>query len=173
VSENAQEIGANDEETIEEIALKAEEADEENFEAKYNEAQDRYLRTYAEFENVKKRLEKEKYQAIDYASEGFAKDLLPVIDALEMALKIDEVDHFEQLKEGVDLTKAALIKAFEKHGVLPVAHENGFDPSLHEAIMRADDEALEENAVAQVLQQGWRYKERLLRPSLVSVNKRS
>ncbi|MDR2152213.1 MAG: nucleotide exchange factor GrpE [Helicobacteraceae bacterium] len=145
----------------------------EDFEAKYNEAQDRYLRAYAEFENIKKRLEKEKYQAIDYASEGFAKDLLPVIDALEMALKIDQSDHFEQLKEGVNLTKAALIKAFEKHGVLPVTHENGFDPALHEAIMQVNDETLEENAIAQALQQGWRYKERLLRPSLVSVNKRS
>jgi molecular chaperone GrpE len=146
---------------------------QEDFEAKYNEAQDRYLRAYAEFENIKKRLEREKYQAIDYASEGFAKDLLPVIDALEMALKINETDHFAQLKEGVNLTKTALIKAFEKHGVLPVAHDRGFDPALHEAITQANDEALEDDAIAQVLQQGWRYKERLLRPSLVSVNKRS
>ena len=118
-------------------------------------------------------MEKEKYQAIDYASERFAKDLLPVIDALDLALKIDQNDHFEQLKEGVNLIKTALIKAFEKHGVLPVTHEEGFDPALHEAIMQANDEALEENAIAQVLQQGWRYKERFLRPSLGSVNKRS
>ncbi|MDR0747202.1 MAG: nucleotide exchange factor GrpE [Helicobacteraceae bacterium] len=143
-----------------------------DFEAKYKEAEDRYLRAYAEFENIKKRLEKEKYQAIDYASEGFAKDLLPVIDALEMALRIDEADHFEQLKEGVNLTKTALIKAFEKHGVLPVTHENGFDPALHEAIMQVADESLEDNAIAQIMQQGYRYKERILRPSLVSVNKK-
>jgi molecular chaperone GrpE len=161
-------VGGDQEETD-----AAQTAGEGDFEAKYNEAQDRYLRAYAEFENIKRRLEKEKYQAIDYAIEGFAKDLLPVIDALEMALKIDEADHFAQLKEGVDLTKTALIKAFEKHGVAPVAHDQGFDPSLHEAIMQANDEALEENAIAQTLQQGWRYKERLLRPSLVSVNKRS
>ncbi|MDR1912294.1 MAG: nucleotide exchange factor GrpE [Helicobacteraceae bacterium] len=163
--ENAREETQN--ETIETLEIK------EDFEAKYKEAQDRYLRTYAEFENIKKRLEKEKYQAIDYASEGFAKDLLPVIDALEMALKIEEGDHFAQLKEGVDLTKSALIKAFEKHGISAVSHDSGFDPNLHEAIMQSSDEALDENAIAQVLQQGWRYKERLLRPSLVSVNKRS
>jgi molecular chaperone GrpE len=166
------ELAAADD-TAQPIGEGANEAEKEDFEGKYIEAQDRYLRAYAEFENIKKRLEKEKYQAIDYASEAFAKDLLPVIDALEMALKIDDVDHFAQLKEGVDLTKAALIKAFEKHGISSVSQEEGFDPRFHEAIMQTNDEALEENAIAQVLQQGWRYKERLLRPSLVSVNKKS
>ena len=146
--------------------------DQVDYEAKYRESEDRYLRAYAEFENIKKRLEKEKYQAIDYASEQFAKDLLPVIDALEMALKSDDQSHYEQLKEGVNITKAALLKAFEKHGVSPVTHENGFDPNLHEAIMQVADDALEENAVASVLQQGYRYKERILRPSLVSVCKK-
>ena len=143
-----------------------------DYEAKYRESEDRYLRAYAEFENIKKRLEKEKYQAIDYASEQFAKDLLPVIDALEMALKSDDQSHYEQLKEGVNITKAALLKAFEKHGVSPVTHENGFDPNLHEAIMQVADDALDENAIASVLQQGYRYKERILRPSLVSVCKK-
>ncbi|GHV59325.1 protein GrpE [Campylobacterota bacterium] len=143
-----------------------------DYEAKYKESEDRYLRAYAEFENIKKRLEKEKYQAIDYASEQFAKDLLPVIDALEMALKSDDQSHYDQLKEGVNITKAALLKAFEKHGISVVPHESGFDPNQHEAIMQVADDSLEENAIAAVLQQGYRYKERILRPSLVSVCKK-
>ncbi|MDR2904799.1 MAG: nucleotide exchange factor GrpE [Helicobacteraceae bacterium] len=140
--------------------------------AKLKEAEDKYIRAYAEFENIKKRLEKEKYQAIDYASEQFAKDLLGAIDALDMALKIEDADHFEQMKEGVVLTRANLLKTFEKHGISAITHDQGFDPNLHEAIMQANDENLDENAIAMVLQQGYKYKDRILRPSLVSVNKR-
>ena len=89
-----------------------------------------------------------------------------------MALTIDDQSHYEQLKEGVNLTKTALLKAFEKHGISPVTHENGFDPNIHEAIMQVSSDTLEENAIAQVMQQGYRYKERTMRPSLVSVSKK-
>ncbi|GHV01471.1 protein GrpE [Campylobacterota bacterium] len=147
-------------------------ADDGDLKEQLKASEERFVRAYAEFENIKKRLEKEKYQAIDYASEQFAKDLLPVMDALEMALKIEDQSHYEQLKEGVNLTKSALLKAFEKHGISPVTHENGFDPNIHEAIMQVSSDTLEENAIAQVMQQGYRYKERTLRPSLVSVSKK-
>ncbi|MGE4294369.1 MAG: nucleotide exchange factor GrpE [Campylobacterales bacterium] len=145
---------------------------QEDCETKLKEAEDRYLRAYAEFENIKKRLEREKYQAIDYASEQFAKDLLPVMDALEMALKIDDPGQFDKLKEGVGLTRSNLLKAYEKHGISAVGHDEGFDPNVHEAIMQAASDEHEENAIVQVLQQGYRYKERVLRPSLVSVCKK-
>jgi molecular chaperone GrpE len=145
---------------------------ETDWETKCQEAEDRYLRAYAEFENIKRRLEKEKYQAIDYASEQFAKDLLPVADALDLALQIDDPEQFEKLKEGLTLTRDNLIKAFEKHGVGAVAHEEGFDPNCHEAIMQVESEDHEENDIVQILQPGYRYKERILRPSLVSVCKK-
>ncbi len=144
----------------------------DDWETKCKEAEDRYLRAYAEFENIKRRLEKEKYQAIDYASEQFAKDLLPVADALDLALQIDDPEQFEKLKEGLTLTRDNLIKAFEKHGVDAVAHEGGFDPNCHEAIMQVESETHEENDIVQILQPGYRYKERILRPSLVSVCKK-
>ena len=146
--------------------------EENDCETKLKEAEDRYLRAYAEFENIKKRLEREKYQAIDYASEQFAKDLLPVMDALEMALKIDDPAQFDQLKEGVALTRTNLLKAYEKHGISAVGHEAGFDPNVHEAIMQVASDDHDEDAIVQVMQQGYRYKERVLRPSLVSVCKK-
>ena len=145
---------------------------EESCEEKLKAAEDKYLRAYADFENIKKRLEREKYTAIDYASEKFAKDLLPVIDALEMALQIDDKEQFDKVKEGVQLTLNNLLDAFSKHDIQPVTHEEGFDPNLHEAVMQVSDEAHDDNAVVQVMQKGYKYKERILRPSLVSINKK-
>lgn len=135
-------------------------------------AEDKYLRAYADFENIKKRLEREKYTAIDYASEKFAKDLLPVIDALEMALQIDDKEQFDKVKEGVQLTLNNLLDAFGKHDIQPVTHDEGFDPNMHEAVMQVSEEDKDDNAVVQVMQKGYKYKERILRPSLVSINKK-
>jgi len=135
-------------------------------------AEDKYLRAYAEFENIKKRLEREKYTAIDYASEKFAKDLLPVVDALEMALLIDDKEQFDKVKEGVQLTLNNLMDAFGKHDIKPVEHDEGFDPNFHEAVMQVSSDEHDDNAVVQVMQKGYKYKERILRPSLVSINKK-
>ena len=91
-------------------------------EEKLKESEDKYYRVHADFENVKKRLEKEKYQAIDYASEKFAKDLLTSIDTLEMALASSHADLSAEellvkLKEGIDLTIKNFNTAFEKHDI--------------------------------------------------------
>jgi len=158
---------APQEETSEEAAA-AEPSCEELLKA----AEEKYLRTYADFENIKKRLEKEKYTAIDYASEKFAKDLLPVIDALEMALQIDDKEQFDKVKEGVQLTLNNLLDVFAKHDIKPVEHEEGFDPNIHEAVMQVASDEHDDNAVVMVMQKGYKYKERVLRPSLVSINKK-
>jgi len=158
-------------ETLESEAAQSEEAAAEpTCEEKLKELEDRYLRTHAEFENIKKRLEKEKYSAIEYASEKFAKDLLPTLDALEAALKTDDKEQFDQLREGVQLTLDGLVKTFKKHGIEPVSHEAGFDPNIHEAVMQLPSEEHESGAIVQVMQQGYIYKERTLRPSLVSIS---
>lgn len=134
--------------------------------------EDRYLRVHADFENIKKRMEREKLQAVDFANESFARDLLAVMDTLEMALKTDDPNQFEQFKEGVKLTRDNLSKVFEKHGIKPVTHEEGFDPHYHEAVMQAASEEHAENDIVQVLQQGFVYKDRVLRPSMVSICKK-
>jgi molecular chaperone GrpE len=168
----------NIEETEEEASAEATEEEAETTpaeatcEEKLKEAEEKYLRAYADFENIKKRLEKEKYTAIDYASEKFAKDLLPVIDALEMALQIDDKEQFDKVKEGVQLTLNNLLDVFGKHNIKPVEHDEGFDPNVHEAVMQVSEEDKEDNAVVQVMQKGYKFKERVLRPSLVSINKK-
>ncbi len=144
-------------------------------EAQVKEAEDKYFRVHADFENIKKRLEKEKYQAIDYASEKFAKDLLSPIDTLEMALAAEEAadlpaeELLTKLKEGVELTIKNFYTAFEKHDITIIESEGVFDPNFHNAIMQVDSEDKNSGEIVQVMQKGYMFKDRLLRPSMVSI----
>ena len=162
----------------EEVQEEVEELSEvEILEKKLSECEDKYLREYAEFDNIKKRMEKEKFQAIGYAHEQFARDLLSVIDALDNASAStqsqEEVtpEMFAQLKEGIELTISQFAKVFEKHGVELVTMENGFDPNFHEAVMKVDSPEHKEGEVVQVLQKGYKIKDRLLRSAMVSIAK--
>lgn len=145
-------------------------------EAKLKETEEKYLRVHADFENIKKRLEKEKYQAIDYASEKFAKDLLSPIDTLEMALAAEEAasnlsteDLLAKLKEGVELTIKNFYTAFDKHNITVVETDGEFDPNFHNAIMQVDSEDKQTGEIVQVMQKGYMLKDRLLRPAMVSI----
>lgn len=160
------------EETAEPEVGKEEGAREEpSLEEKLQECEDRYLRVHADFENIKRRMEKEKNQAIAWANESFASDLLTVIDSLDMAIQIDDKEAFEKLKEGVELTKDNLVKTFEKHGIKEISTGEGFDPNLHEAVMQVDSEEHEANQIVQVLQKGYLCKEKVIRPTMVSISK--
>ncbi|WP_321469689.1 nucleotide exchange factor GrpE [Halarcobacter sp.] len=144
-------------------------------EAKLKESEDKYFRVHADFENIKKRLEKEKYQAIDYASEKFAKDLLAPIDTLEMALAAEEAadlpaeELLAKLKEGVELTIKNFYAAFEKHDISIIETDGEFDPNFHDAVMQVDSPEHESGQIVQVMQKGYKFKDRLLRASMVSI----
>ena len=156
----------------EEFKLKMESLVEEA-NKKATEANDKYLRTHADFENIKKRLEREKYSAIDYASEKFAKDLLAPIDALQMAIlstnaDIPAEDLVEKLKEGIELTVKAFNKAFEKHDITEVEYDE-FNPDFHNAVQKVDSDEVESGNIVMVMQKGYLFKDRLLREAMVSV----
>ena len=142
-------------------------------------SEEKYLRVHADFDNIKKRLEKEKYKAIDYASEKFAKDLLASIDSLEIAISSsnnDELDSNEllnKLKEGLDLTLKNFKTVFEKHDISVVETDISFYPEFHEAIMQVEDESKKDGDIVQVMQKGYTLKDRLLRPAMVSICKKS
>jgi molecular chaperone GrpE len=142
-------------------------------EAKAKEAEDKFLRTHADFENIKKRLEREKYSAIDYASEKFAKDMLSTIDTLDMALSSAAIDApaeelLGKLNEGIELTLKKFVETFEKHDITVVDTEE-FNPEFHNAVMQVDSDEHESGQIVQVMQKGYMFKERLLRPAMVSV----
>jgi molecular chaperone GrpE len=150
----------------------------EELRASLKACEDKYLRTHADFENSKRLLAKDKAAAVSYANEGFANDMLSVVDSFESALaSIDAIeteessDVLEKIKEGLELTYGQLTKVLEKNGIKAVDCECEFNPDLHQAIMQVEDEEKESGHIVQVLQKGYTIKDRLLRPAMVSTAK--
>ena len=136
------------------------------------EMKDKYVRANAEFDNIKKRLEKEKASALAYANEGFARDLLDVLDALEAAANVEAQDDASaKIKEGVENTLSLLLSRLAKHGIKPIEQHKDFDPNLHEAMMNVQSPHHASSAIVDVYQKGYLMGERVLRPSKVSVAK--
>ena len=171
-TENTEEV----EEAVVEEAVVEEAVPEENEEAKKladAEAKaadylDKWQRLMAEFDNYRKRSDKEKADSYDYAVSNTIAELLPVIDNFERALKVESTD--KSLFAGVEMIYKQIIGLLEKMHVTPIeAVGKEFDPNLHNAIMHIDDEALGENIVAEELQKGYLYKEKVIRHSLVKV----
>ena len=139
---------------------------------------DKYLRAHADFENSKRRLEKDKANAVSYANESFAKDILAVMDSFENALasmKSADEDNasevLDNMKEGVNLTYEQLKKILEKNSIKEVDCSGEFDPEVHQAIMQVESDEHEVGDVVQVMQKGYTIKERILRPAMVSTCK--
>ncbi|EGK7513804.1 nucleotide exchange factor GrpE [Campylobacter lari] len=144
----------------------------EKLQAEYNELKDTYLRANAEFENIKKRMEKEKISATIYANESFAKDLLDVVDALEAAINVEANDELSlKIKEGVQNTLDLLLKKLEKHMVKVIEADGEFDPNLHEAMFHVESADYESNHIVQLLQKGYMMNDRVIRSAKVSVAK--
>ncbi len=174
--EQDQPMASKEGEEIETNSDDEEGSEVEELKAKVAELEDKYLREHADFENIKKRMEKEKTQAIAYAHESFARDLLSVIDSLDSAISsIDSSDEevtsekFEKLKEGIELTIDQFAKVFSKHGIELIDMEDGFDPNFHEAVMRVDSDDHNEGEIVMVLQKGYKVRDRVLRPAMVSI----
>jgi molecular chaperone GrpE len=165
-----------------EEAFDPETADGETLLAKYrelegelSEAQERVLRTAADAENFKKRLQREKEEQTRYANESFMRDLLPVIDNLERALEHSETGADEGgLLEGLNMTLKGFLDTLARFGCTPVETAGKpFDPNFHEAVSQEESADHEPNTVLTELQKGYMFKERLLRPAMVLVSKRT
>lgn len=177
---NEEETQSKPQEEQEEI-LKEDEKKNNPLEEAQNEAKEykeKYLRAHADFENMKKRLEKDKQNAIIYANEGFAKDMLSVIDSFEQALhSIDGADEehkaeiLDKMKEGVKLTYEQLKKTLEKNHIKEVVCTTEFDPECHQAIMQVESNEHKSGQIVQIMQKGYKIKDRLLRPAMVSTSK--
>jgi molecular chaperone GrpE len=134
---------------------------------------DQYLdalqRLKAEFDNFRKRAQRDQADLISRASERLVKQLLPVVDDLERALEAAAAHEEAQLEEGVRLVHRALADALAKEGLVEVETEGAFDPHTQEALLSQPSEA-DEGTVIQVLQKGYRMGERVLRPARVVVS---
>ncbi len=129
---------------------------------------DRYQRAQAEFDNLRKRLVREKDEAVNYAAMETIRSLLPVADDFERALATEGLD--EEVRKGLDLVYKAMFDVFTRAGLAPVEEEGQFDPNLHHAVDKQPVESEDDDQkVLEVYQRGYRFKERLLRPAVVKV----
>jgi molecular chaperone GrpE len=148
----------------------------EHLEAKEKEANDyhdRYLRQVAELENFKRRINREKDEAIRFANETLVKDLLPVMDNLERAVAHAKGGgNGRPLVEGVEMVLRGLFDVLAKHGVVQIsAIGQPFDPEKHEAMAQVESATYQPNTVVDEYHKGYLLRDRLLRPSAVSVAK--
>lgn len=169
------------EETQEEVELSPEEqcqADLAEAKAALAEAEEKVLRIHADFDNSKRRLEKDKANAVAFANESFAGDMLSILDSFESAFaSIDQIDTDDaaealgKIKEGLELTYNQTLSVLKKHGVEEVPHEGEFDPEVHQAILQVESDEHDAGQVVQVMQKGYKMKDRTLRAAMVSTAK--
>ena len=173
VEDNNQAAAEQEAEEKEEVELTPED--------KIKELEDKLARTFAEMENQRRRLEKEKEDAFEYGGTSFAREALNLIDNLERSKKILEND--EKLKntealnktlEHLDIINKDLISIFTKNNIKPIDCLNKkLDPNFHQAMMEIEDDQKEPGTIIQEIQKGFMIKDRLLRPSLVGVSKKT
>jgi molecular chaperone GrpE len=143
------------------------------FKEKFEEMQDKYMRQLAEFENFRKRTDKEKAQMFDQGASNVLEKILPVIDNFERGLAaVPEEEKGSAFADGMNMIYKQLMKQIEDLGVTPIeAVGKEFDPNFHNAVMQVDSEEVEEGFVAQELQKGYMYHDTVLRHSMVAVAK--
>ena len=162
-------------------SVATDEVKEITLEEKILELEDKVARAFAEMENQRRRFEKEKEDAFDYGGFSFAKEALNLIDNLERSKQILESDEVlkdtEALKktlEHFEIISKDMISIFSKNGITPVISiGKKLDPNQHQAMMEIDDDQKEPGTIIQEIQKGFMMKDRLLRPSLVGVSKKT
>ena len=169
-------------ETKEEIQNnnKVEKKKEETAEDKLIIVQDKLLRTMAEMENQRRRFEKEKQEAFEFGGFNFASESLSLLDNIDRAIMSFRNDEnlknnkdLNKIIDGIEVVKKDLVSIFKKNGIESIECINKkFDPNFHQAMLEVEDNTKEPGTVVQEIQKGYMMKDRLLRPSLVSVTKK-
>lgn len=163
----------NREQVIEKLKeeLKNQEKELAQLRNQFEELKDKFLRSLAELDNVRKRTEREKEEYFQYALIDLFREILPIIDNFERALKTpeDETDG-KTFKEGVELIYRMLMNLLRKYGVRPIEiTDKKFDPALHHALVSEESEEVSEPEIKEELQKGYLIHNRLLRPTMVKV----
>lgn len=141
-------------------------------EAKLAEEEDRYLRLRADFDNMRRRHQLDNEAAVKYRSQNLLTDLLPVMDNFERALQVEvSSEDAVSLYKGIEMVYNSLLEATKKEGLelIPAVGEV-FDPNVHQAVMQEQDAEKESGIILKELQKGYKLKDRVIRPSMVSVN---
>lgn len=160
------------ENTEEKPAQEGEQDPMAELQGKLEEAENRYLRLQADFDNFRRRSRIELEASAKYRAQNIISDLLPAIDNFERALKMDvDNEQAKSLKQGVEMVYRSLLDALKNEGVEVIeAVGKEFDPHLHQAVMQAEDENFGPNIVVEEFQKGYMLKDRIIRPAMVKVN---
>jgi len=181
VNSSEEKVDNNNQADAEQAVEEKKEEVELTSEDKIKELEDKLARTFAEMENQRRRFEKEKEDAFEYGGTSFAREALNLIDNLERSKQVLEND--EKLKntealnktlEHLDIINKDLISIFTKNNIKPIDCLNKkLDPNFHQAMMEIEDDQKEPGTIIQEIQKGFMIKDRLLRPSLVGVSKKT
>ena len=169
---------SDNEDSVNVIMLSAEEYEQlKNAKAESDEKQKQMLYKMAEYDNLKKRADREKKDFLKYANESLVKDLVPVLDSIDQAVgaaqeaEIETAEGFTALREGVELIQKQLLGSLEKRGVSVIDTEGEiFDPQKHEAVSMAPSDDIPQNNIIQAFQKGYTLHDRVIRPSMVVVS---
>ena len=162
-------------------AHKAEPSKKETVEEKLKIVEEKLLRTLAEMENQRRRFEKERQEAFEFGGFNFARESLSLLDNIDRAIisfKNDDTlkdnsKNLEKIIEGIEIVKKDLISIFKKNNIENINCMNKkFDPNFHQAMLEVEDNTKEAGTIVQEIQKGYMMKDRLLRPTLVSVTKK-
>lgn len=167
---NLSEVSSDDNVPVETVEgkLAAVTADRDRLAAEKADLQDRLLRTRAEFENARRRAERERSDFLQFASMDLVREILPVLDDFERALKVETADR--DYAKGVELIYQRLFETLRKMGLEPIETEGKqFDPNQHQAVERVPSEEAEDQAIVGEFQRGYHFKSKLLRPAMVRV----
>ena len=154
---------------------------EESVEEKLKSTQEKLLRTMAEMENQRKKFEKEKEEAFEFGGFNFARESLSLLDNIDRAITSFKNDEnlkdnkdLSKIIDGIDVIKKDLISIFKRNGIVSIECINKkFDPNFHQAMLEIENNTKESGIVIQEIQKGYMMKDRLLRPSLVGVTKKT
>ena len=150
------------------LLLEAIAAERDRLEQENNDLNQRVLRLAAEFDNFRKRTDREKSEMAEYGAEGAVRAMLPILDDFERAVKVETAE--SEYTRGMNLIHQRMVEALAKLGLEPIdADGKPFDPNLHNAIDRVESAEIEEDTVASVYQRGYTFKGRLLRAAMVRV----
>ena len=160
-----------DEKELNKVNKEREDAKEEEYKKKIDDLNDRLMRQMAEFDNFRKRTEKEKSQMFDFGAKGIIEKILPVIDNFERGLDgLSDEEKNGAFAQGIDKIYKQLMQSLTDAGVTVIeAVGKEFNPEIHNAVMHGEDDSLGENIVSEELQKGYMYKESVVRPSMVKV----
>jgi molecular chaperone GrpE len=181
VNSSEEKVDDNNQADTQQAAEEKKEEIELTPEDKIKELEDKLARTYAEMENQRRRFEKEKEDAFEYGGTSFAREALNLIDNLERSKQVLENDEklknteaLNKILEHLDIINKDLISIFTKNNIKPIDCLNKkLDPNFHQAMMEIEDDQKEPGTIIQEIQKGFMIKDRLLRPSLVGVSKKS